>query len=388
MTATKHTILALGLILTTLAAAKVGAADASCGAYCEAGCQGCAAAGCPNGGGNGYFGMLPQDFCHDPGCRYADNPGFVEADPIFSMFGPEFSDLCDRCAGCTWRVDATAIYLHREAPSAIPLLTDPTSGASLLEGGNFEFYPKAGPRIQFVVTDCAGLGLELNYFAVDGWSVSRSFGNGQFPSGVANLTVDSIITEPLSDAQFDTTSVIHSSEINLRQRLFGNLDVLTGFRWIDMNDRYLASGTSAVTGNQLSQSVVAWNHLFGWQTGLDGRVGPDDGRWSIGAFVKAGSALNNANTSTALNDPGNLGYLAVNANECHIAFFGEAGLNGTLQVDKHVLVTFGYQVMFINNLAQPVNQIGQTDLTAGTTMMNVASGIFYHGANLGLELSW
>jgi hypothetical protein len=396
MTATKNTILAIGLILPTLAAgtARAQAYGSGCAnASCEATCQGCGEAGC---GGNGCQGGCGSDVL---GLRslglYSDitactggGAGYAEAASLCSEFGPEISDLCERCAGCTWRVDATAIYLHRAAPTPLPLLVDPTSGASLLEGGNFEFYPKAGPRIQFVVTDCEGLGLELNYFAVDGWSVARSFGNSQFPSGVANLTVDSIITEPLSDAQFDTTSVIHSSEINLRQRLVGNIDILTGFRWIDMNDRYLATGTSAVTGNQLLQSTIAWNHLFGWQTGLDGRLGPDDGRWSIGGWVKAGSALNNANTSTALSDPGNLGSLAVSANECHVAFFGEAGLTGTIQIDKHISATFGYQVMFINNLAQPLNQIEQTDLAAGTTLVNVGSGILYHGANLGLDVCW
>jgi hypothetical protein len=392
MTPIKHTILAFGTVLLTLAAGTAMAdgygCAAGCNVPCEANCQGCAGPDCPNGNGGGVPGVQPEDFCHAPGCRYADGTGFVEADPVFAAFGPEFSDLCDRCAGCEWRVDASALYLHRGAPAALPLLTDPTSGASLLEGGNFEFFPKTGPRIQFVVTDCAGLGLELNYFGVDGWSVTRAFANSQFPSGVASLMVDSVITEPVDDAQFDITSVLHSSEINLRKRLFGKLDFLTGFRWLDLDDRYYASGTSAVTGNVLNQSVITWNHLFGWQTGLDGRLGPDDGSWSIGGFVKVGGALNNANTSASLNDPGNLGFLSVGANECHVAYFGEAGLTGTIEIDKHISVTFGYQVMYINNLAQPVNQIVQTDLAAGTMAVNLDSGILYHGGNLGLEVNW
>ena len=280
------------------------------------------------------------------------------------------------------------LYLHRGAPASLPLLTDPTTGASLLSGNNLEFFPKTGPRIQFVVTDCAGLGLELNYFGVDGWSVTRTFANSDFPSGVASLPVDSVITEPLTDAQFDITSVLHSSEINLRKRLIGNIDFLTGFRWLDLDDRYFASGTSAVTGNVLNQSIITWNHLFGWQTGLDGRLGPEDGSWSIGGFVKVGGALNNANASASLNDPGNLGFLSVGANECRVAYFGEAGLTGTIEIDKHISVTFGYQVMFINNLAQPLNQIAQTDLSAGTMAVNLDSGILYHGGNVGMEVSW
>lgn len=335
----------------------------------------------------GFPGFQPQDFCHDNNCCYADNPGYVEADPIFSIFGPEFSDLCDRCAGCTWRVDATAVYLHRAAPTSVPLLTDPTTGNSLLTGNTMEFFPKVGPRIDFVVTDCEGLGLELNYFAVDGWSVTRRFNNAQLPSGVALLPVDSLISEPLLDGYFDLTSVLHSSEINLRKRLIGNIDFLTGFRWIDMNDRYFVTGTSGVTDKLASESIVTWNHLFGWQTGLDGRLGPDDGSWSIGGYFKVGGAINNANSSAEFSDPGNVAG-AASANLCRVSYFGEAGLNGAIQVDKHVSVTFGYEVMYINNVAQPLNQIGQTDLIAGTTQTNLDSGILYHGANLGLDVCW
>lgn len=392
MTPIKHILLAFGTVLLTLAAGTANAQyygnAPGCNASCEATCQGCAGPACPNGYPCGFPGLQPEDFCHNPGCQYADGAGFVEADPVFSAFGPEFADLCDRCAGCTWRVDASAIYLHRGAPTSLPLLTDPTTGASLLSGNTMEFFPKVGPRIQFVVTDCAGLGLELNYFAVDGWSVTRAFNNAQFPSGVANLMVDSVITEPLDDAQFDLTSVMRSSEINLRQRLFGNVDFLTGFRWLDLNDRYSASGTSAVTGNVLNETIINWNHLFGWQIGLDGRLGPADGKWSIGGFVKVGGALNDANSSVALNDPGNLGFLSTGANECHVAYFSEAGLTGAIQIDKHISVTFGYQVMYINNLAQPLNQIGQTDLTAGTTPVNLNSGVLYHGGNVGMEVAW
>jgi hypothetical protein len=137
-----------------------------------------------------------------------------------------------------------------------------------------------------------------------------------------------------------------------------------------------------------AQSIVTWNHLFASQIGLESRLGPDDGRWSIGSYVKSGVALNSANATTSLSDPGNVGFLSANDSECHASGFGEAGITGCIQIDKHISVSIGGQVMYINNVAQPVNQIVQTDLAAGTTIVNFGGGIFYYGGNLGLELSW
>ena len=47
------------------------------------------------------------------------------------------------------------------------------------------------------------------------------------------------------------------------------------------------------------------------------------------------------------------------------AFFGETGLVGYFQITKHLSASGGYQVMFVNNVAQPVNQL------AGMNLANV-----------------
>ena len=388
MTATRNTVLAIGLTLLALAGGNSKALADGCGTGCEASCEaGCGGAGCPDGGS--FQGFCAQDFVHDPGCPYADNPGCFEADPLLGRFAPLFCDLSQRCAACAWRFDASAIYLHRANPSNLALLSDPLTGESFANAADMEYPYRVGPRLAFVVTDCAGLGLELNYFSVDGWSASQDYTSADFPNGFAGLNVDSIVNNyPVTDAHIDFASMLHSSEINIRQRLFGQLDFVTGFRWVDMFDRYEASGTSFITGNTLSERIETRNHLFAWQSGLDGRLFPSDGPFQLGAFIKIGGALNNATSSISLSDPAGLGSLSASGVECHSAFVGEAGLNGYVQIDKHVSCSFGYQVMYINNVAQPVNQIAQTDLIAGATQINVNNGVFYHGGNLGIELSW
>lgn len=396
MTAMRNTILALGLTLLTLAAGLARAADANLGgaadiqANATASNQEAGAACCQEGSG-AVMGLSPNDFCHDPGCRYSGQPGCLEADPIFSEFAPQFQDLCERCAGCCWRFDASALYMHRPDPTPTTLLTDNGTGATLLNAVNMDFPWKVGPRFAFIVTDCEGLGLELNYFNIDGWSSTRNFTSADFSAGVANLIVDGAGNqEQVTNANSDITSMLESSEINLRQHLFGNnnLDGLIGFRWIDMNDLYTAQGASnTVTGSTVMESIRTHNHLFGLQSGLDGTIFSRGEYFQLRGYIKGGCMLDNANAATSLSG-GALGSLAASDSLCHISCFGEAGLTGYIEIDKHVSISFGYQAMYISNAAQPVNQMSQTNLVAGTTLIDLGSSLAYQGVNLGMEVAW
>ena len=86
--------------------------------------------------------------------------------------------------------------------------------------------------------------------------------------------------------------------------------------------------------------------------------------------------------------PADLGSRAVNNNEIGAAFFGETGVIGYLQITKHLSASGGYQVMFVNGVAQPVNQLSGTNLANSTATVDASSGLFYHGATAGLELTW
>ena len=67
---------------------------------------------------------------------------------------------------------------------------------------------------------------------------------------------------------------------------------------------------------------------------------------------------------------------------------GEAGIISRFQITKHLAATSGYQVMFINGIAQPANQLAGTDLAGQTAVLDTNSSLFYHGANFGLEAVW
>ena len=393
MTASRNTILALGLMLLTSAAGKpaLGASlltgsGSSSDTISSASSKTGSDALCNSTGSSGC----------DAGCastQVAGDTKFIdlENEPLIRACRPYVQDFCEICQGCTVKADASVLYMHRSSPGSRTLLLDPTTGGDLYDANRLDFLYAAGPRISLTALDCEGWGLEVNYFGIDGWSATNDIPNTALPSGTANLVVDNVTANQISltDAHFESIARFYSTEINVRRPLFGNFSVLTGFRWLDMTDRYLASGTSAM-GNPVSETIATHNHMFGSQIGIDGTLAKEANRWRINGFIKAGTFLNIANQATSLSDPDipGPGSPAVSNNNAGIAFFGETGVVGYFQITKHLSASGGYQVMFVNNVAQPASQLGSTNLTIPFATVDTSSGLFYHGASAGLEVTW
>jgi hypothetical protein len=314
----------------------------------------------------------------------------LDEDPVYCECRQFLDDLRETCQGCTWKAEVSFFDLHRSTPGTQPVLFDPTTNANLFEASRLTFPFASGPRVSLTALDCEGWGFELNYFGIDNWSTTYNIPNGALPSRLANITVDNETKLSVTDAEFASMARLYSTEVNFRRPLYGNSSILAGFRWIEMTDKYLFDGTSASTANILSESVLTHNHLYGFQLGSDGTIAKEDGRWRLNGFVKGGVFLNSADQATALNDPNGLGYRAANYNHDGAAFFGESGVVGYFQITKHLSASGGYEVMFVNNVAQPANQISATNLVDSSkpTSVDTSSGLFYHGATAGLELTW
>jgi len=278
--------------------------------------------------------------------------------------------------------------MHRSTPGTRTVLFDPTTGANLFNASRLEFPFAAGPRVALTALDCEGWGFELNYFGIDGWSATNGIPASLLPNG-GNLVVDGVTQVPLTDAHFESIARLYSTEVNFRKPLFGALSVLAGFRWLELNDRYLAEGTSA-TAYAVSETIQTHNNLYGSQVGADGTLFQQADRWRITGFVKGGVFLNSADQATSLSDadPAGPGSHTVKNSNNGTAFFGETGIVGYVQISKHLSASGGYQVMFVNGVAQPVNQLSDTNLAKSTATVDVSSGLFYHGATAGLEVTW
>ncbi len=402
MSASRKTILALGLMLLTLAAggSVLGASFIGCGgSSCEAncgtdtgGCTACQAPGnpaCNSGCGagcnasGGSVGNAGGNSC----TRYVVPTTWADDIPLLGACEPYFEDLCETCRCGRAQAEASALFIHRSTPGTRAVLLD-ANGADLYDASRLDFPFAVGPRVSLTVLDCEGWGFESNFFFIDGWSATSDIPNGSLPGGTGTLVVDSVTNLALTNAHFESIARLYSAETNFRKPLFGNLSFLAGFRWLELTDRYLAEGTSATTRNTISETILTHNNLYGFQVGADGPLFQEADRWRITGFVKGGIFLNNADQATSLSDPGGLGSRAVNNNEISAAFFGEAGVIGYLQITKHLAASGGYQVMFVNGVAQPVNQLSGTNLANSTAAVDASAGLFYHGATAGLELTW
>jgi hypothetical protein len=381
MTAARNTIFALGLILSALSAGKsaLGASViCSDGSACQANCGAAGEASCDTG-------CKPEDPGPEGNCT---KTMCMDDDPAFAACRQCFKDFCETCEGYTWKADASALILHRSTPGTRTVLLDSTGG-DLFDASKLEFPYAAGPRLSLTALDCEGWGFELNYFGVDGWSADTGIPNASLSGGSANLIADSVTQIPLADAHFESIARLYSSEFNFRGPLFGNISILAGFRWLELTDQYVADGTST-TGYAVSETILTHNHLYGFQMGADGMLAQQANRWRLTGFVKGGIFLNNSDQATSLSDPDPLGpgSNAVNNSQIGAAFFGETGLVCYFQITEHLSASGGYQVMFVNNVAQPVNQLAGTNLANHTAIVDVSSGLFYQGATAGLEVTW
>ncbi len=394
MTASKNTILALGLVLLALAAGKsapgassLGFSGSSSDASSSAGGNGANTLGNSNGVGACHAGCDAGCDCAgtaDCGVGCEAKVPCAPDDPVFSSCARCFNDLCAICEGAQMKVEASILIVHRSPPENRTVLLDPT-GANLFSMNQLGFPFEAGPRISLTALDCEGWGFEVNYFGIDGWSASADV-----PTG-GNLVVDnSGVTVPLTDAHFESISRLYSTELNFRRPAFDAISVLVGFRWVDMTDEYSAGGTSDL-GSTVSETIRTRNHMFGCQIGADGTLFQKSDRWRIAGFIKGGVFLDYSNQATTLNDPDNaVSPLAASNNDVSAAFFREMGLVGYVQICKHLSASAGYQVMIINGVAQPAKQLAVTNLngTTPSATVDASSGPFYHGATAGLELTW
>ena len=77
------------------------------------------------------------------------------------------------------------------------------------------------------------------------------------------------------------------------------------------------------------------------------------------------------------------------ASDDHTAFFGSLGFNGSYWVGGNWAVRAGYNLMWLEGVALAPPQIPVNNLIApGTSGIDTGSGLFFHGASVGLVATW
>ncbi len=150
----------------------------------------------------------------------------------------------------------------------------------------------------------------------------------------------------------------------------------------------MAQGTEAISATQFTHTINTHNHMYGFQVGADALVLGRSSRFRIDGFAKTGIFYDAASQNSEFSDPNGLGDFSAAANGSHTSFLGELGLVASYQITKHAALRGGYQVMWIEGVALAPRQIPSTGLAASTAEVETSGGLFYHGANAGLEVTW
>lgn len=321
-------------------------------------------------------------------------------------------DYCESEFG-GWRITAEALRLHRSAAEPQDILFVPAidpDDVVALNVADLRFDFQNGPRIglrHYLFGQCD---IEMSYFGVDGWTT--------WALRESDL---GILFPPLGPGFFarvavDYGSDLYSAEVNVRRRCTPYLDLLAGFRWVQLDEAFRVVGADPFLPlTFLRYRTQTENSLYGFQIGAEAkilggggflsldrlnhfprRLGRADllitGPLRIDGFIKAGVFANHA-TQKSSGSGGVLGP-AVTAGDSkdQPAFVGEVGVTGVCRLGNHFTLRAGYQAMWIEGVALAPDQIPFTDVLpiigAGTADLHATGGLLFHGLHLGLEARW
>jgi hypothetical protein len=267
-----------------------------------------------------------------------------------------------------WTITAGAIVWTRTAPGSNTWLTG-AGGATLFDPKDFNLGWDAGPRID-LVRHFDGWDFEVLYFGIDNWNQSQSF----TAAGMLNTLAPG--ANPLSAASFTYTSRLYNLESNFKLAITPCIDVLAGFRWIQVDEGVTFLGTSGGGPGAMSQTVL--NNLYGFQLGAEGRLFDHGGPFRLDTFVKAG--VYDAHVSGTFSESGTFGATATSASLDRAAFVGEVGINAHYQFTRCLSAYAGYDVMWVDGVSLAPDALSTASLTNNAPL--------YHGAMAGLELHW
>jgi hypothetical protein len=329
----------------------------------------------------------------DPATGPAPVPATVPAAAAPAATATAPCGVCDSCGSCggrycccccepVWTAHADALFLHRSTPRDVLLVAD-ADGLPLLSAGEFDFAYDAGWQIGLTRRLSRCWSLEGNYFKVDSWNATAA--PVVSATGTFTQYIDPIGSELPTEMTSSYRSELESVELNARHSISPSLDVIFGFRFIELDD-----GNLALVGDRGGQmpyisthSIKANNCLYGFQIGGDAKL-LSWARFDLGTVIKAGVYGNSAHNAVLIADPDP--HFACNAEGGHAAFAGEVDVTLTYQLTRNLLVEAAYQLLWLEGVACASDQVGVSDPYTGTGGITFNGSPFYNGASVGLVL--
>lgn len=308
-----------------------------------------------------------------------------------------FQRLCgDACPRWVVQIDALMLWPANIPSRPVMNAYDPVTdvvGPVALDANQAQPPMSAGPRVGLIYNFNQCHAIEGNYFQVrpfagqatsrPGFVVENNLAGNTFP-----FDTDTVF----DSAAIFTRASIQSAEINWRKReCWCPITWLAGFRWVEWDQQLhidqQASGSTPFSSLFRTDTI---NNLYGGQLGMD--LGLWTGsRFNVNGIGKAGAFLNHAAQASKYQD--SLGsFEAVQAEADGIAFFGELGVNGSLQLTPWLAWRMGYSLFWLSGVAVPANQLGVTNLNLNnpppTAQISTDGSVLLHGVTTGLEARW
>jgi len=181
----------------------------------------------------------------------------------------------------------------------------------------------------------------------------------------------------------DYRSDLHNGEINLIRCVSENIQLLAGFRYLELDERMNFALINA--GIPLDYRVTARNRLAGAQVGSIVQLWQPCCHFSLVGIGKAGiygnDAGQNGNVDTVVAN------IQVTDRDSQTSFVGELNLLGKWCLNDHISLRGGYNLLWLTDLALASDQLAVSDFAAATGGTATAD-LFYHGASAGLEIAW
>jgi hypothetical protein len=327
-------------------------------------------------------------------------PASAPADKAAAADNCDCQPACDQCClpacDCCPRIVGRVawVYLWRDKPDNTDILFGPNRNV-LVNGRDFDAGPTPGVDTSLIYYRTCETGFEVRYLWLDDQCpdvnfavpVGRSYLNTT-PNSSFNVGRDGMPTE------FCYQSKLQTFELNLRRR-HSDFDLICGFRYVDFRESLSAEFDS---GGLLETETwgADYNNLYGFQTGVEAVLWKScDGKLRLDSVGKAGIYYNRMTTHFETRFLNAFGTPATSTAETSkAAFLGELGVNAAYQINSHLALRAGYQILWLSGVATAGRQVPDTvtfDGAAGRLIdsnVNGNSSILYHGANAGVEVTW
>jgi hypothetical protein len=299
---------------------------------------------------------------------------------------------------CFERIGGVNQTLVSTYPPHNPLV--PGTGVERLNADDLHQGFAGGPRLGLIRHGDDGYDLEVSYFQIDGWSsvgdIAPNYLGPYAPPPnwlVFMAPGDFVQTTDYPDQHMVWTYAtrLYNAELNVRRDLSPRVTVLAGFRWVKLWEDL--QGTMPP-----QRAVPFWdtktnNNLYGFQIGGEWKM-LNRSRFSIDGLIKAGIFDNNADETAAVSIYRTLYWESASTN--HAAFLGEVGLRCKYQLTERILLKAGYEAMWLEGVALAPAQITRTtshavpvtDVYVQSLGVDSSSGVFFHGATVGLEYAF